>query len=168
MEEPPTLSKALVSPDHKEWYPAWESEVDSLVSNDMWELVTLPAGCNPIGCRWLFRSKNVGPYGAKLVAKGYSQQEGLDYTETFTAVAKFSSLHTLSALVSENDWELEGIDVKTAFLYGELEDTVYIDIPEGLGTDVDPQANGTPIFCCLVRAIYGLKQSRWAWFGKIN
>jgi len=72
----------------------------------------------------------------KLVAKGYSQQAGLDYTETFAPVAKFTTLHSLLALVAENDSELEGMDIKTAFIHSELEKTVFMEIPEGLHMDM--------------------------------
>ena len=167
-EEPQTRTEAIASEDHKKWYAAWESEIDSLVRNDTWKLVTLPEGHQPIGCRWLFRRKHDGRFKARLVAKGYSQREGLDYTETFAPVAKFSSLCTLLALFSENDWELEGMDVKTTFLHSELEETVYMDIPEGLHTDIDLPKDGSRIVCRLIKSIYGLKQSPRAWYGKIN
>jgi len=168
LEEPQTLSDALVSEESKEWYAAWESEVDSLVRNDTWELALLPAGREAIGCRWLFRSKDDGRYKARLVAKGYSQREGLDYTETFAPVAKFNSLRSLLALVCENDWELEGMDVKTAFLHSDLEETVYMEIPEGLHTEVQRNNSGERVVCRLIKSIYGLKQSPRAWYGKIN
>ena len=102
------------------------------------------------------------------MAKGYSQREGLDYSETFAPVAKFNSLRSLLALVCENDWELAGMDVKTAFLHSELEETVYMEIPEGLHTEIQTQGPGARIVCRLVKSIYGLKQSPRAWYGKIN
>jgi len=168
LEEPQTLSEALAREDSEEWYAAWESEVDSLVRNSTWELTSLPEGRDPIGCRWLFKRKDDGRYKARLVAKGYSQREGLDYSETFAPVAKFNSLRSLLALVCENDWELAGMDVKTAFLHSELEETVYMEIPEGLHTEIQTQGLGAGIVCRLVKSIYGLKQSPRAWYGKIN
>jgi len=168
LEEPQTLSHALVSEESKEWYAASESEVDSLVRNDTWELALLPAGREAIGCRWLFRRKDDGRYKARLVAKAYSQREGLDYTEAFAPVAKFNSLRSLLALVCENDSELDGMDVKTAFLYSDLEETVYMEIPEGLHTEVQRNNSGERVVCRLIKSIYGLKQSPRAWYGKRN
>jgi len=104
------------------------------------------------------------------VAKGYSQQAGLEYTETLAPVAKFTSLHSLLALVGENDWELEGMDIKTVFLQSELEETVFMEIPERLHMDM-PLSNSQkedPLVCHLNKAIYGLKQSPRTWYGKIN
>ena len=133
-------------------------------------LATLPPGREPIGCRWLFKRKDNGRYKARLVAKGYSQKPGLDYTDTFAPVAKFNSLRSLLALVCENDWELEGMDVKTAFFYSELEETVFMEIPEGLHTDIAAQNKDTAqrVVCRLTKSIYGLKQSPRTWYGKIN
>jgi len=136
LDEPHTLREALASDDSENWYKAWESEVDSLVRNNTWERSPLPAGSEAIGCRWLFKLKEDGGYKARVVAKGYSQQTGLDYTETFAPVAKFTSLWSLLALVAENNWELEGMDVKTAFPHSELEETVFMEIPEGLHMDM--------------------------------
>ena len=150
VEEPQTLKEALARDDGELWYEAWESEVDSLVRNGTWVLASLPQGREAIGCRWLFKRKDDGRYKARLVAKGYSQQAGIDYTETFAPVAKFNSLRTLLALVSENNWELEGMDVKTAFLHSELQEEVFMEVPEGLHTDL-PQDCGTQMVCKLVK-----------------
>jgi len=85
------------------------------VRNETWVLTALPKGPETIGCHWLFKRKQDGQYKVPLVAKGYSQKPGLDYTETFAPVAKFNSLGSLLRLVSENDGEPDGMDVKTAF-----------------------------------------------------
>ena len=129
--------------------------------NKTWELSPLPAGREAIGCQWLFKLKEDGRYKVRLVAKGYSQKAGLEYTETFALVAKFTSLRSLLALVAENDWELEGMDIKTAFLHSELEETVFMEIPEGLHIDmaVSDSQKEDRIVCRLNKAIYGLKQS---------
>jgi len=141
-----------------------------LVRNETWELATLPNAREPIGCRWLFKRKEDGRYKARLVAKGYSQKVGVDYTETFAPVAKFNSLRSLHALVCENNWELEGMDVKTVCLHSELEGTVLMDIPEGLHTVIPVTDHRTKdrIVCRLKKSIYGLKQSPCTWYGKIK
>ena len=170
IEEPQTLDQALASDESEQWREAWVSEVDSLVRNETWVLTTLPVGREPIGSRWLFKRKDDGRYKARLVAKGYSQKAGLDYTDTFAPVAKFNSLRSLLALVCENDWELEGMDVKTAFLHSELEETVFMEIPDGLHTDIalSNKSSLERIVCRLTKSIYGLKQSPRTWYGKIN
>ena len=168
IEEPQTLAEAFARDDGPQWREAWVSEVDSLARNNTWRLEVLPPSRQAIGCRWLFKRKEDGRYKARLVAKEYSQREGVDYTETFAPVAKFNSLRSLLALVSENDWELEGMDVKTAFLNSEVEETVYVDIPEGLNVKEPTTHADQRIVCRLVKSIYGLKQSPRAWYGKIN
>ena len=170
LEEPHTLKEALERDDSTEWREAWVSEVDSVARNNTWGLEPLPPGRQAIGCRWLFKQKEDGRYQARLVAKGYAQREGVDYTETFAPVAKFNSLRSLLALVCESDWEVEGMDVKTAFLNSEIKETVYMDIPEGLepqGSSHNPSQD-RPLVCRLMKSIYGLKQSPGAWYGRIN
>jgi len=127
--------------------------------NETWVLAQLPQGRDAIGCRWLFKRKEDGRYKARLVAKGYSQKAGVEYTETFAPVAKFNSLRSLLALVSENNWELEGMDVKTGFLHSELEGIVFMYIPEGLHSEVVGKGPAPPVVCQLKKSIYGLKES---------
>jgi len=154
VQEAQTLEQALACDERDYSYDAWESEVDSLVRKETWVLAPLPANREPIGCRWLFKRKEDGRYKARLVAKCYGQKEGLDYNETYAPVAKFSSPRPQLALVNENNWELEGMDVKTAFLHSELAETVFMDIPEGLHTDVSKDENGVRIVCRLIKSIY--------------
>lgn len=118
-----------------------------------------------IGCRWVFKRKEGGRFKARLVAKSYSQRLGADYQETYAPVAKFTTLRILLSLVNENNWELDGMDVKTAFLHSELAETIYMEIPEGITT----KAGNTPQLACrLVKSIYRLKQSPRAWYGRIH
>lgn len=164
-EEPRTLMDALASEDATEWRAAWDSEVKSLQDNGTWVLEELPEGRKAIGCRWVFKIKEDGRYKARLVAKGYAQEAGIDFDETYAPVAKFTTLRMLLALSAENDWEIEGMDVKTAFLHSELVESIYMEIPEGLDTG---PGNSPKLVCRLVKTIYGLKQAPRAWYGKIN
>ena len=169
-EEPQTLTDALNSKDKDKWRDAWYAELTSLAQNHTWEIEPLPKGREAIGCRWLFRLKEDGRYKARLVAKGYSQQAGVDYQETFAPVAKFTTLRLLLALSCENDWEIEGMDVKTGFLNGELEEEIYMEIPEGVAIAVNKQRGGynRPLAYRLIKSMYGLKQSPRAWYGRIH
>ena len=170
LEEPHTLKEALERDDSTEWREAWVSEVDSLARNNTWRLEPRPPGRQAIGCRWLFKQKEERRYKARLVAKGYAQREGVDYTETFAPVTKFNSLGLLLALVCECDWELDGLEVKTAFLNSEIKETVYKDIPDGLeqqGSSHNPSQDH-PLVCQLMKSISGLKQSPRVCYGRIN
>ena len=114
--------------------------------------------------------KDDGRYKARLVAKGYSQIVGIDYAETFAPVAKFTTIRLLLALSCENDWEIIGMAVKTAFLNSELEEQVYMEIPEGVSI---PAQSNQPQYpprsvCRLLKSIYGLKQSPRASYGPIH
>eukprot|EP00253_Pinus_taeda_P026260 PITA_26260 len=110
--------------------------MNSIKSNEVWDLVELPNGAKAIGCKWVFKTKkdslgNIERYKARLVAKGFTQKEGIDYTETFSPVSKKNSLRIIMALVAHFDLELQQMDVKTAFLNGNLEEEVYMKQPEG-------------------------------------
>ena len=164
-EEPRTLAEALASQEATDWKRAWDSEVKSLADNETWVLEELPEDRTAIGCRWVFKIKEDGRFKARLVAKGYSQRLGIDYQETYAPVAKFTTLRILLALVNENDWELDGMDVKTAFLHSELAETIYMEVPEGIKTNKDDSPR---LVCRLIKTIYGLKQSPRAWYGKIH
>ena len=171
-DEPQTLGDApLASTESTEWMRAWESELKSPQDNGTWVVEDLPKGTRAIGCHWGFKLKEEGRYKAHLVAKGYSQKACIDYHETFAPVAKFTTLRSLLALAAENDWDIDGMDVKSAFLHGDLEEVIYMEIPEGL--EVSQRAQGgsehSPIRACrLIKTIYGLKQAPRAWYGKIN
>jgi hypothetical protein len=125
-------------------------------------------GRQAIGCKWVFKIKrhadgSIDRYKARLVAKGYSQKEGLDYKETFAPVAKFASIRTLLALAAHQDYEVHQMDVKTAFLNGDLDVDLYMQQPEGFVV-----AGQEELVCKLRKSIYGLKQAGRAWFEKIN
>ncbi|XP_034678880.1 uncharacterized protein LOC117909087 [Vitis riparia] len=124
-------------------YPKWKAAVDEevreLEKNGTWEITDLPRGKKPVGCKWIFTVKykadgNVDRYKARLVAKGFTQSYGIDYQETFAPVAKLNTVRVLLSLAANLDWSLHQLDVKNAFLNGDLEEEVYMDIPAGLET----------------------------------
>ena len=106
-------------------------EMRNLEKNGTWELVDLPQGKQPAGCKWVFTIKHtpegkVERYKARLVAKGYTQTYGIDYDETFAPVVKMNSVRMLISCVVNLDWDIYQMDVKNAFLHGDLHEEVYI------------------------------------------
>ena len=101
-------------------------------------------------------------YKARLVARGFSQRPGIDYFETFAPVAKFTTLRILLMLAASADWEIHQMDVKTAFLYGDLEEEIYMELPEGIGID------NKDFVCKLQKSLYGLKQAPRVWNQKLH
>ncbi|RVW52356.1 Retrovirus-related Pol polyprotein from transposon RE2 [Vitis vinifera] len=153
-------------------YPKWKAavnkEVRALEKNGTWEITDLPRGKKPVGCKWIFTVKykadgNVDRYKARLVAKGFTQSYGIDYQETFAPVAKLNTVRVLLSLAANLDWSLHQLDVKNAFLNGDLEEEVYMDIPVGLETT----SNFNKV-CRLRKSLYGLKQSPRAWFERFT
>ena len=143
-------------------------ELKSMDQNKVWDLVELPEGCKRVGCKWVFKTKrdsngNIERYKARLFAKGFTQKEGIDYKETFSPVSKKDSLRIIMALVAHFDLELHQMDVKTAFLNGNLEEEVYMSQPEGFSSEGKEH-----MVCKLKKSIYGLKQASRQWYLKFN
>ena len=121
-EEPKTIQEALFGPTSKEWIKAMKEEMNSMKSNQVWDLVDLPPGCKTIGKKWVLnnikRKENgtIDIYKARLVAKSYTQQERIDYGDIFLSVVRFVSIRLILAIVAQIDLELYQMDVKTAFL----------------------------------------------------
>ena len=129
--DPETFSQAMNCRESALWLNAMKDEMNSMASNGVWDLVELPNGSKAIGCKWVFKMKrdslgNIERYKARLVAKGFTQKEGIDYKETFSPVSKKDSLRVILALVAHFDLKLHQMDVKTAFLNGDLEEEVYM------------------------------------------
>jgi hypothetical protein len=167
-EEPSTFAEAMRRGDRHQWEQAAKEEMQSIHDADTWTLTPLPPGRQAIGCRWVFKIKHkadgtVDRYKARLVAKGYSQKEGVDYAETFAPVAKFPTIRALLSLVAYYDLELHQMDVKTAFLNGDLDRDIYMKQPEGFTTPGQEQ-----LVCKLRKCLYGLKQASRAWYEKIH
>ncbi|GJY71917.1 retrotransposon protein, putative, ty1-copia subclass [Tanacetum coccineum] len=115
---------------------AIQSEIDSIVQNNTWKLVDLPSGHKPIGHKWIFKKKlrpdgTIEKYKARLVAKGYRQKEGQDFFDTYSPVTRITSIRTLIAISAIHNLIIYQMDVKTAFLNGELDEEIYMQQPEG-------------------------------------
>ena len=163
INEPRTIEEALSGDCAKEWKAAADEEYKSLMENETWDLVELPSGRKPIGCRWVFKVKHgsdgkVERFKGRLVAKGYAQKYGIDYEETFSPVVRFSSIRALLAFVVENDMLIHQMDVVTAFLNGSLEEEIYMEQPAGY-----VQPGKKHLVCKLKKSLYGLKQSSRCW-----
>jgi hypothetical protein len=162
--EPRSHSEAVKS---SLWKEAIDKELASHASNGTWTFVKLPAGRKAIGSKWVFKIKlkadgTVERAKARLTAKGFAQREGVDYHETFAPVLHYKTLRVVLALVAAEDYELQQLDVETAFLNATVTEDLYMQVPEGV-TDAPP---GT--VCKLVKALYGIKQAPHAWNGDID
>ncbi|RVX18130.1 Retrovirus-related Pol polyprotein from transposon RE2 [Vitis vinifera] len=165
---------ALPSPNdlpiavRKGWRQAMVDEMAALHSNGTWDLVVLPSGKSTVGCRWVYAVK-VGPDGqvdrlkARLVAKGYTQVYGSDYGDTFSPVAKIASVRLLLSMAAMCSWPLYQLDIKNAFLHGDLAEEVYMEQPPGFVAQGE-----SGLVCRLRRSLYGLKQSPRAWFSRFS
>ena len=123
------------APDKDKWLTAMEQEMESMYSNSVWELVDLHKSVRPIGCKWIYKKKRgvdgkVETFKARLVTKGYTQKEGVDYEETFSPVAILKSIRILLSIVAALDYEICQMDDKTAFLNGYLDESIYMMQPE--------------------------------------
>ena len=162
-EDPLTYKDAMVDCDKEQWQEAMYQEMESMYSNSVWELVDPPEEVRPIGCKWIYKRKRgadgkVETFKARLVAKGYTQREGIDYEETFSPVAMLKSIRILLSIAANLDYEIWQMDVKTAFLNGNLEESIYMVQPEGFVAKGQEQK-----VCKLLKSIYGLKQASRSW-----
>ncbi|RVW93405.1 Retrovirus-related Pol polyprotein from transposon TNT 1-94 [Vitis vinifera] len=131
-EDPVSFSQAMESDDSSKWMEAMNEELKSMAHNSVWDLIKLPDSCKPVSCKWVFKTKrdakgNIERFKAKLVAKGFTQKEGIDYRDTFSPVSKKDSLRIIMVLVAHFDLELHQMDVKTAFLNGNLDEDIYME-----------------------------------------
>uniref|UniRef100_A0A2N9G4M2 CCHC-type domain-containing protein n=1 Tax=Fagus sylvatica TaxID=28930 RepID=A0A2N9G4M2_FAGSY len=168
-EDPSTFQEAIESSEKDKWMEAMVEENESLSKNKTWELTELPKGKKPIGCKWVFKKKEAVSekegerFKARLVAKGYSQRHGIDYDEVFSPVVRHTSIRAVLALVADQDLELEQLDVKTAFLHGNLEEEIFMEQPEGF-----KQPGTENLVCRLKKSLYGLKQSPRQWYKRFD
>ncbi|GJV28694.1 ribonuclease H-like domain-containing protein [Tanacetum coccineum] len=150
------------------WNKAMVDEYNALISNGTWVLVPRPTNVNVVRSMWLFRHKynadgSLSRYKARLVANGRSQQQGIDCDETFSPVVKPATIRTVLSLAVSRDWPIHQLDVKNAFLHGQLSETVYMHQPPGFVDTTHPD-----YVCHLQRSLYGLKQAPRAWFQRFT
>ncbi|KAK9059410.1 hypothetical protein SSX86_022030 [Deinandra increscens subsp. villosa] len=148
------------------WVNVMNDEIEALHRNNTWSIVDLPPGRKAIGCKWIYKIKykstgEIDRFKARLVAKGYAQKEGIDYDETFSPVVKMVTIRTIIALAVQNDWNLYQLDINNAFLYGDLNETVYMKLPDGYKSQHGNQV------CKLNKSLYGLKQAPRMWNEKL-
>jgi hypothetical protein len=166
LEKEPTYFEESIQ--MKEWADAMTEEYQSIIKNDVWEIVLRSKSKDVVSSKWLFKIKHVvdgsiEKYKARFVTRGFSQKEGIDYEETFTDVARYTLIRTIIALVAKMKWKLHQMDIKTAFLNGVIEEEVYIEKPQGF--EVEDRKSHV---CRLKKALYGLKQAPRAWYGHID
>jgi hypothetical protein len=152
---------------HLAWDATMKEEYKSLLANDTWDLVSLLKGRKLVRCKRVYRTKygpndKVDKQKAKLVAKGFSQVEGIDYTETFAPVSKMNSIRLVLSLAASYKWEVHQMDVKSTFLHGDLHEKIYMEQPPGFIN------NESILVCRLKKSLYGLKQAPRAWYAKMD
>jgi hypothetical protein len=169
MEEPHSYEEAMQSEEKEKWIEAMEKEYESLMKNNTWTLVSLPPGAKPIGSKWIYKKKlnsdgTIERYKARFVAQGFSQQEGIDYNETFAPVVRYKTLRILLTVVTIYNLEIHQMDVETAFLNPEIKEDVYMKQPKGY-----VQAAGSvEKVCKLNKTLYGTKQAPHEWNNELN
>lgn len=154
--------------EQEKWRTAMEAEIKSIEENDTWELVDLPAGAKTVGVKWVYKTKlnekgEVDKFKARLVAKGFHQTHGIDFYEVFAPVARWDTIRLILALAAQKGWCVFQLDVKSAFLHGELKEDVYVEQPKGFEINGEREK-----VYKLKKALYGLRQAPRAWYSRIE
>lgn len=165
IDEPVNYSQAA---KEGEWRKAMRVEIDAVERNNTWVLTELPTGRKAIDLKWIYKIKRdadgqIIKYKARIVAKGYVQKQGVDFEEVFAPVTRIETIRLLLALAAKNSWEVHHLDVKTAFLNGEIAEEVYVSQPEGF-----VKRGKERLVYKLLKALYGLRQAPRAWYSKLN
>lgn len=166
--EPRTYNEALRSIDAFFWIQATKSELNSILSKHTWDLVDFPVNCKAIRTKWIFKRKlkpdgSIDKYKARLVVVGFSQKKDVDYFATYSPVAKIATIRAIIALAAIHNLIIHQMDVKTAFLNGDLDEEIYINQAEGFVTPGQESK-----VCKLRKSLYGLKQALIQWYEKFN
>ena len=144
----------MISPDKDKWLQASKEEFKGLTEIGIWKLVDCPSNHKTIKCRWTYVLKSDGCYKARLVTKGYTQVQGIDYEETFSLVARYKSVRYLLTHATPQDWEIGAMDIKLAYLHRVLVEEIYMEQLEGFIAQGDEDK-----VCKLMHSLYGLKQA---------
>ncbi|KAI3759425.1 hypothetical protein L6452_07232 [Arctium lappa] len=152
---------------HEKWREAMQKEIRALEENGTWTLEELPDGKRAIDSKWVYKIKyksdgEIERYKARLVEKGFTQLEGIDFHDTFAPVAKLVTIRTLLTIATKRSWIIHQLDVNNAFLHGDLDEEVYMKIPEDFAN-----ANETRV-CRLRKSLYGLRQASRNWYQKFT
>jgi len=163
--EPTCFEQAVRNP---KWDNAMDEEMVALDANATWELVALPEDKKAIGCKWVYKIKDnadgsMSKYKTRLVAKGYAQTYGIDYEETYSPIAKMTTIRTIITMAIAKRWSLHQMDVKNVFLHGDLHEKVYMEQPPSYVDQTHPN-----LVYRLKKALYNLKQAPKAWLDKIG
>jgi hypothetical protein len=150
------------------WKDAMGEEYQSILKNGVWDVVPRPKEKSVVSSKWIYKTKHavdgsIEKYKARFVARGFSQKEGIDYEETFSLLARYTSIRTILSLAVVMKWKVHKMDVKTTFLNGEIKEEVYVEQPQGFEVH-DRETH----VCRLKKALYGLKQAPRAWYGRID
>lgn len=164
-EDPETFEEAA---KYEKWRKAMEAEMQSINDNNTWELVDVPAGVKVIGVKWVYKTKlnekgEVDKLKARLVAKGFHQTYGVDFYEVFAPVARWDTIRLILGLAAREGWVVLQLDVKSAFLQGELSEDVFVEQPKGFEVDGESEK-----VYKLKKALYGLRQAPRAWYSRIE
>ena len=165
--EPCTLVQALASPNANQWKQAYQIKLDQLKKLCTWDIVSHPTNKPIIPCSYVFKIKlspagEVLKYKARVVAGGHRQKKGVNHDETFAAAAKIASIRVLLALAAQRDWEIDQIDVVSAYLNADLQDEVYMEAPDGVLAEGEKGK-----VCHLRKGLYGLKQAGRRWYERM-
>jgi hypothetical protein len=164
-DEPASVEEVLAAPA---WREAMQEEMNNIAENNTWAMSSLPVGHRAIGLKWVFKLKkdpdgNVVKHKARLVVKGYAQRKGVDFDEVFAPVARMETVRILLALAAHGGWEVHHMDVRSAFLNGDLSEEVYVLQPPGFMDKTRPHS-----VLKLSKALYGLRQAPRAWYAKLD
>jgi hypothetical protein len=166
VEKEPTFFEESIQ--KKEWVDSMIEEYQSIVKNNVWEVIPIPTNKDVVSSKWIYKIKNaidesIEKHKAGFLARGFSQKEGIDYEETFSLVSRYTSIRTIIALAAKMKWKLHQMDVKTTFLNDVIEEEVYIEQPQGF----EVEYRKTHV-CRLKKSTCGLKQAPRAWYGRID
>ena len=166
--EPKNIDEALKGKDKEKWLEAMQIEYKALIDNNTWQLIdknSLDTNTNIISGKWIYKIKkdklgNIDRYKARWVARGFTQVEGVDYDKTFSPTVSIKTVRIILALAAIKNWKLRHLDIKNAYLYGDLDRQLYMQQP--IGFEIDNKV------CELKKGIYGLKQAGRQWHNKIK